>query len=64
MKASNLKKDTIKSVRINGDVMKELTDKGLTLQMIIDLFIDTQVKVEVRSSRPHEVNVQAKTTSE
>ena len=47
MDISSLKKDTVKSVRINSEIVELLKKKGLTVQQAFDLYLKTIIKIEV-----------------
>ena len=48
MKPSNLPKDGNFSGRINKQILKLLKTKGVTAQHIIDSYIDTMMKVDIK----------------
>jgi len=50
MKVSEMKKDTVKSIRINSEVLELLKDKGLTPQIILDHYIDKTFSVDLKQS--------------
>ena len=51
MKTSKLKKDKMVSARINSQVKAELDKRGITVQMILNDFIDTEFENETRLKR-------------
>lgn len=42
-----MKKDKILSIRINNEINEKIKEDGLTVQKIIDAYIDKNFKVEV-----------------
>jgi len=53
MKPSELKKDARFSGRINKEVQKVLRQKGITVQAIIDGYIDNLLKVGIKVEWKH-----------
>ena len=46
MKITDLKKDGQRSVRINKKVIKYLKTKGISVQKIVDKYVDNNLKVD------------------
>lgn len=42
-----MKKDTVKTIRINGEILKALERKGWTVQRLLDDAISKKVEVKV-----------------
>lgn len=51
MKPSELKKEKVVSVRVNQKVFRILQSLGLTLQGIIDSFIDKTISIDIKAKR-------------
>lgn len=47
MKASDLSKDAVFSGRINGEIKEMLKNRGISIQKIIDDYINENIKVEI-----------------
>lgn len=48
MEIKDLKKDKIKSIRINSDILRLIEEKGLTIQQFLDLKLEKEFTISVK----------------
>ena len=51
MKITELKKDRIKSVRINSEALKIIEDAYGTIQKFLDQNVEKEIKVEIKDNK-------------
>ena len=56
MKASSLKKNATRSVRINDEILEILDSMGTSVQKLLDEKLDELIEVEIKSDEYEQIN--------